>query len=224
MRADAALSRRAPSALATAPLLEADASAALRLRLAAADSNSNDSRDDATTATASALSPTRPYARARCALPSSPSRASARAAAEDTVTGFLLAGIGQRDAAGANFLVVDAKMPPADVAAFFDSLLARGDVGLIIVSQPVADSIRATVVAHTATIPMVRRGAAQRGAAHCYPRQAGEISRRTHTLPPRLALSRARAPQVLEIPSTQSPYDPNKDQLMKRVLQMLGEA
>jgi hypothetical protein len=30
--------------------------------------------------------------------------------------------------------------------------------------------------------------------------------------------------QVLEIPSTQSPYDPNKDQLMKRVLQMLGEA
>jgi len=28
----------------------------------------------------------------------------------------------------------------------------------------------------------------------------------------------------LEIPSTQSPYDPSKDQLMKRVLQMLGEA
>ena len=34
----------------------------------------------------------------------------------------------------------------------------------------------------------------------------------------------AFAPQVLEIPSTQSPYDPSKDQLMKRVLQMLGEA
>jgi hypothetical protein len=27
---------------------------------------------------------------------------------EDTVTGFLLAGVGQRDAKGANFLVVDA--------------------------------------------------------------------------------------------------------------------
>ena len=27
---------------------------------------------------------------------------------EDTVTGFLLAGVGQRDARGANFLVVDA--------------------------------------------------------------------------------------------------------------------
>ena len=80
------------------------------------------------------------------------------------MTGFLLAGIGQRDAAGANFLVVDAKMPPADVAAFFGSLLARGDVGLIIVSQPVADSIRATVVAHTATIPMVRRSAARSNA------------------------------------------------------------
>jgi ATP synthase F subunit len=74
--------------------------------------------------------------------------------AEDTVTGFLLAGIGQRDAAGANFLVVDAKMAAADVAAFFTGLLARGDVGLIIVSQPVADMIRATVAAHTATIPM----------------------------------------------------------------------
>ncbi len=121
--------------------------------------------------------------RRRCArsLPSLPSPRRLRA--EDTVTGFLLAGVGQRDASGANFLVVDARVSAADVTAFFAALLARGDVGLIIISQPVADSIRATVAAHTATIPM-----------------------------------------VLEIPSTQSPYDPSKDALMKRVLQMLGEA
>ena len=93
------------------------------------------------------------------------------------MTGFLLAGIGQRDAAGANFLVVDAKMPPADVAAFFGSLLARGDVGLIIVSQPVADSIRATVVAHTATIPMVRRSAERRSVARCGAARRNEARR-----------------------------------------------
>ena len=101
---------------------------------------------------------------------------------EDTVTGFLLAGVGQRDSAGANFLVVDAKAARADVEAFFAGLLARGDVGLIIISKPAADLIRTAISAHTATIPM-----------------------------------------VLEIPSTDAPYDPAKDVLMKRVLQMLGE-
>jgi ATP synthase F subunit len=34
---------------------------------------------------------------------------------------------------------------------------------------------------------------------------------------------RAPVPMVLEIPSKDSPYDPSKDALMKRVLQMLGE-
>jgi hypothetical protein len=86
---------------------------------------------------------------------------------------------------------------------------------------------------------------AQCGAAQCCPRLAGENhlrlpsahsrvlslarSRARALAHPRatsrsLSLSRARVLQVLEIPSTQSPYDPNKDQLMKRVLQMLGEA
>ena len=102
---------------------------------------------------------------------------------EDTVTGFLLAGVGQRDAQGSNFLVVDAKTPREAIEAFFAALLARGDVGLIIMNQPIADQIRSTVSAHTAVIPM-----------------------------------------VLEIPSKDSPYDATTDTVMKRVLQMLGEA
>jgi vacuolar-type H+-ATPase subunit F/Vma7 len=69
------------------------------------------------------------------------------------------------------------------IESTFARFLTRGDVGLIIMNQPVADSIRASVTAHTAAIPM-----------------------------------------VLEIPSKDSPYEPGKDAIMKRVLQMLGEA
>ena len=167
---------------------------------------------------------------------------------EDTVTGFMLAGVGQRDAKGANFLVVDASawhgggvmaarrrrrrrggggggsgdaarrrsgarrsprracihssstacshaplpppFPPPETAketveATFAGFLARGDVGLIIINQPVADSIRAAISAHTDKVPM-----------------------------------------VLEIPSaggSAGAFDPKKDPVMRRVMQMLGE-
>ena len=74
---------------------------------------------------------------------------------EDTVTGFLLAGVGQRDARGANFLVVDAKTAPEAVAAALSGFLARDDVGLVIINQPVADTVRGTLDAHKAAVPMV---------------------------------------------------------------------
>ena len=102
---------------------------------------------------------------------------------QDTVTGFLLAGVGQRDAHGANVLVVDAKTPRETIETFFGKLLVRGDVGLVIINQPIADQVRSSVSAHKAAIPM-----------------------------------------VLEIPSKDSPYDASKDNIMKRVLQMLGGA
>ena len=106
------------------------------------------------------------------------------------MTGFLLAGVGQKDAKGSNFLVVGASAsplaarcgalrlarpqlayPPApwphsepppraetareEIEATFQRLVDRGDVGLIIMNQPVADQIRATVAAHTLSVPMV---------------------------------------------------------------------
>ncbi|RLN93664.1 hypothetical protein BBJ28_00003628 [Nothophytophthora sp. Chile5] len=77
---------------------------------------------------------------------------------EDTVTGFILAGIGHRTAEGTNFLVVKP-------CAF------------------VAEEIRHLLNTYEKTIPT-----------------------------------------VLEIPSKDSPYDPTKDYIMKRVNLMLGES
>ena len=58
---------------------------------------------------------------------------------EDTVTGFLLAGVGQRDSQGANFLVVDAKTTKEGIEAFYTGLVSRGDVGLVIMNASIAN-------------------------------------------------------------------------------------
>ena len=68
---------------------------------------------------------------------------------------------------------------------FFNKLVSRSDVGLILISQPVADTIRQSILDHKVMIPM-----------------------------------------ILEIPAASGgeAYDPSKDPIMKRVLQMLGES
>ena len=73
--------------------------------------------------------------------------------------------------------------PRDAVEAAFTRFAGSDEVGLVIISQPVADIIRPLITAHTATIPL-----------------------------------------VLEIPGKDAAYDSSKDPLMKRVLQMLGEA
>lgn len=78
-------------------------------------------------------------------------------------------------------------VPPAEtsreaIEKAFTTYMARDDVGLLIINQPIADAIRPLVNGHTAILPM-----------------------------------------ILEIPSKDVAYNPAKDPLMKRVLQMLGE-
>jgi V-type H+-transporting ATPase subunit F len=70
------------------------------------------------------------------------------------------------------------------IQSTFTGFLERGDAGLIIMNQPVADRIRATIAAHTDKVPM-----------------------------------------VLEIPSSggNAAFDPRKDPILLRVMQMLGE-
>ena len=87
---------------------------------------------------------------------------------EDTVCGFLLAGVGQRDAKGANFLVVDAKTSREAVEEMFTRLVQRGDTGLIIINQPVAALIRPVIEAHTAKVPMVLEIPAAGGGAAAF--------------------------------------------------------
>uniref|UniRef100_A0AAV1UMY4 V-type proton ATPase subunit F n=1 Tax=Peronospora matthiolae TaxID=2874970 RepID=A0AAV1UMY4_9STRA len=101
---------------------------------------------------------------------------------EDTVTGFILAGIGHRTAEGTNFLVVKSTTPVSAIESSFRSLTSRDDIGILLINQHVAEEIRHLLNTYDKTIPT-----------------------------------------VLEIPSKDSPYDPTKDYIMKRVNLMLGE-
>ncbi|KAF0682355.1 Aste57867_25493 [Aphanomyces stellatus] len=116
---------------------------------------------------------------------------------EDTVTGFILAGVGHRTAEGTNFLVVKQSTSPMnsfDVSSerldtpisviedAFKKLSSRDDIAIILLNQHIAEEIRHLLNAYEKTIPT-----------------------------------------VLEIPSKDMPYDPAKDYIMKRVNLMLGE-
>ena len=50
---------------------------------------------------------------------------------EDTVTGFLLAGVGHRNAEGANFLIVKQDTQLQQVEEAFQKLTSRSDLSLI---------------------------------------------------------------------------------------------
>ena len=76
---------------------------------------------------------------------------------EDTVTGFLLAGVGQRDAAGPNFLTVTTKTKLSEIEEAFKRIAARQDIAIILINQHVADMIRHLVTEHveSTTIPTI---------------------------------------------------------------------
>ena len=74
---------------------------------------------------------------------------------EDTVTGFLLAGVGHRNAEGANFLIVKRDTQLQQVEEAFQKLSQRDDVGIILINQHVANDIRHVLKDYNATIPTV---------------------------------------------------------------------
>ncbi|WIA20935.1 hypothetical protein OEZ86_004834 [Tetradesmus obliquus] len=101
---------------------------------------------------------------------------------EDTITGFLLAGVGDVDIRKrSNFLVVDSKTTVRTIEASFKDFTNREDIAIILISQPIANMIRHVVANHNKPVPA-----------------------------------------LLEIPSKDSPYDPNQDSLLTRVKHLLG--
>ncbi|XP_026191143.1 V-type proton ATPase subunit F [Cyclospora cayetanensis] len=75
---------------------------------------------------------------------------------EDTVAGFLMAGIGMRDGSGrTNFLVVDTKTKRQDVERAFHDFTHRNDVGIVLINQHVADDIRYLVDLHCRVVPTI---------------------------------------------------------------------
>uniref|UniRef100_A0A1I8H5W2 Pribosyltran_N domain-containing protein n=2 Tax=Macrostomum lignano TaxID=282301 RepID=A0A1I8H5W2_9PLAT len=75
---------------------------------------------------------------------------------EDTITGFLLGGIGESDKRkGNNFFVVDNNTKVHDIEEAFKRLVARDDVSIILVVQHIAEMIRPVIDQHTAPLPSV---------------------------------------------------------------------
>lgn len=115
---------------------------------------------------------------------------------EDTVTGFLLAGVGdnrvaqvQASNAGEgqlsslppNYYVVNPSTPLSEIEEAFASMCARKDIGIIIICQHIANDIRHLVEEHHAVIPC-----------------------------------------ILEIPSKGQKYDAEKDFVLEKITRALG--
>ena len=74
---------------------------------------------------------------------------------EETVTGFLLAGIGERSENFTNFLKVNSQTKNEQIEEFFHSLVTNKNIGIILISQDIADRIRDTLDAYNEIIPTV---------------------------------------------------------------------
>ena len=74
---------------------------------------------------------------------------------EDTVTGFLLAGVGNVDVRRNTFLVVDGKTTKKAIEDAFKDFTTREDIAVVLINQTVADQIRYLVDEHTAPVPAV---------------------------------------------------------------------
>nr|CCA20450.1 H or Na translocating Ftype putative [Albugo laibachii Nc14] len=74
---------------------------------------------------------------------------------EDTVTGFILAGIGHRTAEGSNFLVVNSNTPISVIESTFRTLTTRDDIAILLITQQIAEEIRHLLTAYDKTIPTI---------------------------------------------------------------------
>jgi V-type H+-transporting ATPase subunit F len=73
---------------------------------------------------------------------------------EETVTGFLLAGIGERNENSKNFYIIN-KEDKFELEEIFKSLTSRRDIGIILISQHIAEMIRETLDLYEEIVPTV---------------------------------------------------------------------
>jgi V-type H+-transporting ATPase subunit F len=68
---------------------------------------------------------------------------------ESTVTGFLLTGIGQRGKNGEqNYMIVNKDTTDQQLEEQFGRLVARDDIGIILIGQSLAERVRSMIVEH----------------------------------------------------------------------------
>ena len=101
-----------------------------------------------------------------------------------TMCGLLLTGMGERNLKGqANFLIVDKETTDTIIEEVLRKLLVREDIGIVLISQNIAERVRNIIIEHEKVIPT-----------------------------------------ILEIPSKESPYDPEKDTIVVRAASILWGA
>lgn len=75
---------------------------------------------------------------------------------EATVTGFLLTGIGERNKAGeANFLIVTKDTTLSQIETAFTKMVSNPEMGIIMISQNIAESIRNKIAEHEEVLPTI---------------------------------------------------------------------
>ncbi|KAL2931248.1 V-type proton ATPase subunit F [Bienertia sinuspersici] len=75
---------------------------------------------------------------------------------EDTVTGFLLAGVGNVDIRRkTNYLIVDNKTTAKQIEEAFKEFTTREDIAIVLISQYVANMIRFLVDSYNKPIPAI---------------------------------------------------------------------
>lgn len=105
---------------------------------------------------------------------------------EDTITGMLLAGIGQvtnEPGKERNFQICTDDTKSEELLAKFEEFTTRDDIAILLINQHLADLIRLEVDSFTAPFPA-----------------------------------------ILEIPSKDHPYDPEKDSVLRRVRRLFGDS
>ncbi|KAF2973566.1 hypothetical protein GQX73_g63 [Xylaria multiplex] len=126
---------------------------------------------------------------------------------EDSVTGLLLAGIGHVTSppdSQKNFLVVDSKTETSAIEAAFESFTTqRKDIGIVLINQHVG-------------LPPLLYFTASILPRNTWLQIADKIRYRIDTYT-------AAFPTILEIPSKEHPYDPEKDSVLRRVRRLFGE-
>ncbi|CAH9061227.1 unnamed protein product [Cuscuta europaea] len=75
---------------------------------------------------------------------------------EDTITGFLLAGVGNVDLRRkTNYLIVDSKTTAKQIEEAFKEFTTREDIAILLISQYVANMIRFLVDGYNKPIPAI---------------------------------------------------------------------
>merc|ERR1719331_2992406 len=75
---------------------------------------------------------------------------------EDTITGFMLAGVGDLNAAKeTNYLVVTSRTTLTQIEDAFKKFTKRKDISIILINQHIADMIRHVLADYEALIPTV---------------------------------------------------------------------